>query len=62
VRLHYIVVGIAVSGTILFSGCTMNNEVGSGVLDAEVKMHASNPNDVVLGAGQPQFVEFFSFY
>jgi len=61
-RLQYYVVGIAVISVILFSGCTMNNKVGAGVLDAEVGMHATNPHDVVLGTGQPQFVEFFSFY
>ena len=61
-RLNGLVVGIAVISTILVSGCTINNEGGSVVLDTEVEMHASNPNDVVLAAGQPQFVEFFSFY
>ncbi len=61
-KLHYLVLSVGVSATILFSGCTTSDEVRLVESDVEVEMHASNPDDVVLAAGQPQFVEFFSFY
>lgn len=61
-KLHYLVLSVGVSATILFSGCRTDYEVGLVENDVEVEMHASNPDDVVLAAGQPQFVEFFSFY
>lgn len=61
-RLHYRVLSIAATCTFLFSGCTSENGEKSVVVDTDVEMRASNPDDVVFGVGQPQFVEFFSFY
>jgi len=61
-RLHCLVLSIAATCIFLFSGCTSENGEKSVVGDADIEMRASNPDDVVLSAGQPQFVEFFSFY
>ena len=61
-KLHYLMLSIAAACTFVFSGCTSENGEKSVVGDTDVEMRASNPDDVVLGAGQPQFVEFFSFY
>ena len=61
-RLHYWVLSIVVSTTILLSGCRSESGRETVIVDTNIEMRASNPDDVVLGVGQPQFVEFFSFY
>ena len=61
-RLHCWLLSIVVSTTILLSGCRSESGRESVIVDTDIEMRASNPDDVVLGAGQPQFVEFFSFY
>ena len=61
-RLHCWLLSIVVSTTILLSGCRSESGRESVIVDTDIEMRASNPDDVVLGAGQPHFVEFFSFY
>ena len=61
-RLHCWLLSIVVSTTILLSGCRSESGSESVIVDTDIEMRASNPDDVVLGVGQPQFVEFFSFY
>ena len=61
-RLHYWLLSIVVSTTILLSGCRSESGRETVIVDTNIEMRASNPDDVVLGVGQPQFVEFFSFY
>lgn len=61
-KLRCLVLTVVVSSVILLSGCTTSDEVKLVESDVEVEMHSSNPDDVVLAAGLPQFVEFFSFY
>ncbi len=61
-RLHCWLLSIVVSTTILLSGCRSESGRESVIVDTDIEMRASNPDDVVLGVGQPQFVEFFSFY
>ena len=61
-RYHCWLLSIVVSTTILLSGCRSESGRESVIVDTDIEMRASNPDDVVLGVGQPQFVEFFSFY
>ena len=61
-RLHCWLLSIVVSTTILLSGCRSESGRETVIVDTNIEMRASNPDDVVLGVGQPQFVEFFSFY
>ena len=61
-RLHCWLLSIVVSTTILLSGCRSESGRESVIVDTDIEMRASNRDDVVLGVGQPQFVEFFSFY
>ena len=61
-RLHYWLLSIVVSTTILLSGCRSESGRETVIVDTNIEMRASNPDDVLLRVGQPQFVEFFSFY
>ncbi len=61
-RLYYSLLSIVAITPILFSGCRSESDVESVVMDTDMEIRASNPDNVVLGVGQPQFVEFFSFY